>query len=59
MSIFKNMLETETCSHHLFVHHLEQIYHKTQMSHRTHLGTHRGVTCSGDNFSGYTSHFAI
>lgn len=30
MSILKNMLETETCSYHWFVHHLENIYHKTQ-----------------------------
>lgn len=39
MSIFKNMLETETCSHHLFVHHLEQIYHKTQC-HIEHIWEH-------------------
>lgn len=39
MSIFKNILETETCSHHLFVHHLEQIYHKTEC-HTEHIWEH-------------------
>lgn len=39
MSILKNMLETETCSHHLFVHHLEQIHHKTQR-HSEHIWEH-------------------